>query len=199
MQTIEELINGVLHHEGGFVDDPDDPGGATNMGITKKTLEAYRGRTVSVAEVEAMTEEEAREIYTERYFISPKIDLLPVPIQPVVFDMYVNAGSNAVKILQRTLRELGENIGVDGGIGRKTAGAASIVIGRIGADELVDAYGSARREYYYKIADNRPKSRKYAKRNDGGKGGWITRAEAFMSEGARFSDREHEARISEWT
>lgn len=198
MQTVDELIDDVLRHEGGFVNDPDDPGGATNMGITKNTLEAYRGRTVSVMEVESMTEQEAREIYKDRYFITPKISLLPAPIQPAVFDMYVNAGSNAVKILQRTLRDLGERISVDGGIGRMTAGAANAVMDRIGAEDLVDAYGAARREYYYKIGDNRPKSRKYARRNNGGKGGWITRAEAFMRPGAHLSDQEHNSRVANW-
>ena len=48
-------------------------------------------------------------------------------------------------------------------------------------DHLVDAYGIARRNYYYRIGDQRPASRKYARARDGSKGGWITRAEEFIS------------------
>ena len=89
--------------------------------------------------------------------------------------MYVNSGGNAVKILQRLLGEFGQPAKADGAIGPKTVAAATAVA-RIAPDHLADAYGIARRNYYYKLADRRVASRKYARRRDGGKGGWITRA-----------------------
>jgi lysozyme family protein len=91
--------------------------------------------------------------------------------------MYVNAGSNAVRILQRLLRRMGHDIAVDGIIGPLTHRAPPMSRRRR-ARHLADAYGIARRSYYYRLADRRPASRKYARRRDGGKGGWIKRAEA---------------------
>ena len=63
---------------------------------------------------------------------------------------------------------------------------------------LADAYGIARRNYYYAIADARPASRKYARTRAGGKGGWITRAEAFVSPRYRLTAAEHQKRTAAW-
>jgi hypothetical protein len=61
-----------------------------------------------------------------------------------------------------------------------------------------DAYGIARRNYYYALADRRPASRKYARRRDGGKGGWIVRAEEFISPRWHLTEAEHRARVASW-
>mgnify|MGYP000358446858 CR=1 FL=1 len=63
---------------------------------------------------------------------------------------------------------------------------------------LADAYGIARRNYYYSLADSRPASRKYARRKDGGKGGWITRAEEFISPKFHLTEAQHRARVANW-
>jgi hypothetical protein len=86
---------------------------------------------------------------------------------------------------------------VDGVIGPQTAQAAAQAIAAA-PDHLVDAYGIARRNYYYGLADTRPASRRYARRKDGGKGGWITRAEEFMAERYRLTDAAHRARVAAW-
>ena len=65
-------------------------------------------------------------------------------------------------------------------------------------DHLVDAYGIARRSYYYKLADQRPASRKFARARDGGKGGWITRAEEFISARFHLTRAEHDRRVAAW-
>ena len=122
---------------------------------------------------------------------------LPGPIQASVFDMYVNAGANAVKILQRLLNDMGQNVAVDGALGPQTHEAARIAYG-VAPHHLADAYGIARRNYYYALADRRPASRKYAKRRDGGKGGWITRAEEFISKRYHLSEAEHRKRVAAW-
>ena len=65
-------------------------------------------------------------------------------------------------------------------------------------DHLIDAYGIARRNYYYALADRRPASRKYARRRDGGKGGWIVRAECFMAARYCYSNAQHSERVRAW-
>jgi hypothetical protein len=65
-------------------------------------------------------------------------------------------------------------------------------------NHLVDAYGIARRNYYYRIGDQRPASRKYARRQDGGKGGWITRAEEFIADRFHLTRAQHAARVAAW-
>jgi len=110
----------------------------------------------------------------------------------------VNAGSGAVRILQDLLTDHGEPVAVDGIIGPMTAAAAFRAADRIGDRELANAYGIARREWYYRLADRRPPSRKYATRRDGGKGGWIRRAEEFLPPELHLTQAEHEARTAGW-
>jgi lysozyme family protein len=111
--------------------------------------------------------------------------------------MQVNAGSHGVKILQRLLGRMGFPVAVDGAIGPVTREAARNAAAAA-PDHIADAYGIARRNYYYALADRRPASRKYARRRDGGKGGWITRAEAFIAPRYHLSEAEHRARVAPW-
>lgn len=198
MLSVDSMIDHLLRLEGGYVNDPDDPGGPTNFGVTQATLSSWRGYAVTADEVRAMQISEAREIYKRKYLYRPRIDELVAPLIPSVFDMNVNAGSNSIKILQRTLRDFEEKVSVDGAIGPQTIRATHRVHQKAG-DYLVDAYGIERRRYYYSLADRRPKSRKYARRRDGGKGGWIKRAEEFISPQFHLSDAEHRARVEAWT
>lgn len=202
MHSVEAIAREIVAREGGYVNDPDDPGGATKYGVTIHTmrrlgLDLDGDGDVDSADVRRLPLERAVEIFITHYFERPGVGLLPAALQPTVFDMYVNAGSNAVKILQRVLSEFGEAVQVDGALGPKTAAAAKRAFQKAGA-YLVDAYGIARRDYYYELADRRPTSRKYARRRDGGKGGWIARAEEFITERFRFSDAQHRARVAAW-
>jgi lysozyme family protein len=199
MQDVRRLAEEIVRREGGFVNDPDDPGGATNFGVTIHTLRRLRpGEKVGVDEVRRLTREEAIEIYLEHYFKGPRIAELPEPLWPTVFDMQVNAGANAVRILQRLLRDMGLEVAVDGLIGPQTIGAAHQAM-EMAPAHLVDAYGIARRDYYYALADRRPASRKFARRRDGGKGGWITRAEEFIAPRFHLTDAQHRARTAGWS
>lgn len=197
MKSLDELINELIIREGGYVNDPDDPGGATKYGITIATLSAARGQKQTPQDVRNLGRDEAAEIYRKNYFFKPKINHLPQSIQPSVFDMYVNAGNNAVKILQRVICQFGLSLIVDGAIGPKTIAAAEAVE-NVAHEYFADAYGIARRNYYYSLADKRSSSRKYANRLDGGKGGWIKRAEEFISPAYQLSDAEHRARVASW-
>jgi len=202
MRSVEAIADDIIAREGGFVNDPDDPGGATKHGVTIHTmrrlgLDLDGDGAVTVADVRRIAKSTARRIFVAHYFRRPRIAALPATLHASVFDMYVNAGSNAVKILQRLLNAMGHGLAVDGVIGPRTIAAARAAA-EIAPDHLADAYGIARRNYYYALADRRPASRKFARRRDGGKGGWITRAEEFISERYRLSDAEHRARVAAW-
>jgi lysozyme family protein len=111
--------------------------------------------------------------------------------------MYVNAGSNAVKILQRLIRKFGFDCAVDGVIGPLTIAATARAFDAA-PNHLNDAYAIERRNYYFHLADKRPTSRKYARTRAGGKGGWITRAEEFMAAKYQLSEAQFQQRIAKW-
>ncbi len=92
---------------------------------------------------------------------------------------------------------MGQNLDVDGRLGPLTIAAARHTF-EAAPEHLADAYGIARRNYYYSLADRRPASRKYARRRDGGKGGWIRRAEEFISDQYHLTEAEHSARVAAW-
>jgi lysozyme family protein len=202
MQTVQQLAAEIILREGGFVNDPSDPGGATNHGVTLGTLrrlgiDINHDAAINLADVRAITVSQAADIYIEYYYKRSGIAALPEPIQPSVFDMYVNAGANAVKLLQGLLCQMGFPCARDGKIGPQTQQAATMA-NQAAPDHLADAYGIARRNYYYALADARPASRKYARRKDGGKGGWITRAEEFIDQKYHLTDAQHRARVAAW-
>lgn len=202
MQSVTDIATEIVAREGGYVNDPDDPGGATKYGVTIHTmrrlgLDLTGDGQVSVADVTALTQAQAVEIFIYHYFNAPRIDALPQPLQATVFDMHVNAGANAIKLLQRLLNDMGQDVAVDGKIGPHTV-RATYAAYQDAPDHIADAYSIARRAYYYTLADRRPASRKYARRRDGGKGGWIKRAEEFLSPHYHLSATEHRRRVSSW-
>ncbi|NEX44893.1 holin-associated N-acetylmuramidase [Pseudotabrizicola algicola] len=202
MTSVRRLAEEIVAREGGFVNDPDDPGGATRHGVTLGTLRRLGldvngdGRT-DVADVRSLSRAQAVEIYLEHYHKRPGIAALPEVLQASVFDMYVNAGSNAVKILQRLVTDMGFPCTADGKIGPQTIRSAQLAY-EAAPRHLADAYGIARRNYYYRLADARPQSRKFARRVDGGKGGWITRAEEFIAPRYHLTAAQHRERVAKW-
>lgn len=202
MQTVTDIAREIVAREGGFVNDADDPGGATKYGVTIHTmrrlgLDLNGDGQVDDADVRVLTRAHAVSIFVEHYFRNPRIDRLPQALHPSVFDMYVNAGAQAVKILQRLMGEMRIDVSADGIIGPKTIRAAKQAMDAA-PDHLVDAYGIARRNYYYDLAARRPDSRKYVRRRDGGKGGWITRAEDFIAPRYHLTDAAHRERTAQW-
>ena len=202
MPGVQDIAEEIVAREGGFVNDPDDPGGATNHGVTIGTLrrlgmDLTGDGKVTEADVRRLTRPQAVGLFVEHYCRRPRIDALPEGLQASVFDMYVNAGAAAVRILQRLLGDMGFPCDPDGVIGPATIRAAAMAA-EAAPGHLADAYAIARRNYYYSLADQRPASRKYARRKDGGKGGWIARAEEFMAEKYRLTDAQHRARVASW-
>ena len=111
--SFEEIINQVLEHEGGYVNDPHDAGGETNFGIAKKFNPDV--------DIKNLTKEGAKEIYYEKYWKPSKADKVPDQLKHIYFDMVVNFGKRgAVKVLQQAAVAKGHKIAVDGGIGPNT-------------------------------------------------------------------------------
>lgn len=199
---IRSMAEKIVAREGGYVNDPDDPGGATNYGVTIHTmrrlgLDLSGDGHVDAEDVRRLSRAQAVDIFLQHYFERPQLSALPDVLQETVFDMYVNAGSNAVKILQRLVNQMGETLKVDGAIGPKTLAAVQRATAKA-PNHIADAYGVARRNYYFALADRRPASRKFARSRAGGKGGWIKRAEAFIAPRFHLTDAEFQARVASW-
>ena len=114
LTTFNEIIEKVLEHEGGYVNDPHDRGGETNFGITKKFYPDV--------DIKNLTKEQAKQIYHTDYWRRAKCDEVPPQLKHIYFDMCVNFGrKGAVKVLQQAANsKLRNKIKVDGGIGPNT-------------------------------------------------------------------------------
>jgi lysozyme family protein len=130
----------VLAAEGGFVNHPADPGGATNLGITQRTLSEFREAEVTVEDVRRLTRAEAREIYRARYWTPMRCADLPAGIDLMVFDFGVNAGpGRSVRLLQRHA-----GVAADGSVGPITLAA----VRACRAPELIGRLAEGRLAYY---------------------------------------------------
>jgi len=145
IDKFERCITHVLAAEGGFSNNPDDPGGATNFGITLATLAAWRKRNrsdggVAEQEVRNLTLTEAKDIYRSDYWNALRCDALPPGVDLVVFDFGVNAGPG------RSAKTLQDVLGVlqDGSIGPQTLYNVPLV----DAKKIISEFGEKRRQFY---------------------------------------------------
>jgi len=98
----EKSFQMVLKHEGGFVNHPKDPGGMTNLGVTKKVWEEFVGHEVDEAEMRALTPELVKPLYKKNYWDKIKGDQLPIGLDYAAYDLAVNSGTGrSAKYLQR--------------------------------------------------------------------------------------------------
>ena len=133
-ENFETCIDFILGVEGGYVDHPEDPGGATNFGITQITLAHYRGEPVAKEDVQNLTRDEARDIYRALYWDACKADELRPGVDLVVFGSAVHSGvAQAVKWLQRAA-----GTPADGIIGPKTLKACRAVPAHTLIDQIID-------------------------------------------------------------
>jgi lysozyme family protein len=135
-----EALALVLHHEGGFVNDPRDPGGATNKGVTQETYDLWRvDHQLPIRSVELIAPAEVCAIYKHRYWDKVAGDQLPPGVDYCVFDFAVNSGpSRAAKYLQRAL-----GVAEDRKIGPVTLEAAE----RVPARDLIHAISNLRQGF----------------------------------------------------
>ena len=146
-ENLESSLKAILHHEGGYVNHPKDPGGETNLGVTKRVYEEYGGKK----DMKDLVVADVAPIYIERYWNKMKCDDLPGGLDLCVFDFGVNAGpGRAAKFLQRMI-----GVTQDGGIGPQTLGALQSMIGedpKAGVHEAIEKYQSMRQEYYESLS-----------------------------------------------
>ena len=126
----------LLVHEGGFVNHPADPGGMTNLGVTKKVWEEWRNQPVDEAEMRALSPEKVAPLYKAKYWDMVQGDRLPHGVDMCVFDCAVNSGvKRASKLLQRAV-----GVDDDGVIGRATIAAVEA----LNLEEVIDRFCAER-------------------------------------------------------
>jgi hypothetical protein len=137
--NFDRCVAVTLAYEGGFCDNLGDPGGATNFGITLRTLEAFLGHSVTVDDVRAMSSSTAIEIYRANYWNQMRCGDLPAGVDLMLFDFGVNTGpATAVKALQGLAQ-----VTPDGAIGQVTLNA----VASIAPMTLVNGLAQARLAY----------------------------------------------------
>ncbi len=147
MSNFHKCLDMILHHEGGYVNHPKDPGGMTNLGVTKRVYEDWVGYAVSEHTMQNLTEEDVGPIYRKNYWDRLKCDELPEGLDLCVFDFGVNAGTGrAAKYLQTMI---GSH--PDGGIGPMTLRALDVYIETNGLDTTIENYQTNRQGYYEKL------------------------------------------------
>ena len=120
--AIDDLISKVIEREGGYVNHPNDHGGATNWGITAGTLAAWRGHAVTADDVRSLSQDEARKIYRANYFKGLE-DVTDPKVLEFLFDYAVNSGpTRAVMALQKVI-----GVTADGAWGPKSRAALAKV------------------------------------------------------------------------
>jgi lysozyme family protein len=161
--TFATCLTFTLREEGGYVDDPADPGGATNMGITLATYREWSDNPdLGPAQVQDIAERTVRAIYQSLYWNPLRADALPRGVDLSVFDMGVNAGIwRSARLLQRALGFAGDE--VDGCIGPETLDAAA----KFNPRSLVDDLAGRQADFYRSLSDF-----------DTFGAGWLNRTEA---------------------
>ena len=148
----------LLAHEGGYVWHAEDPGGETNLGVTRAVYEQYAGRQVMDGEMEGLTYDDVYPIYRENYWDRVRGDDLPSGVDWAVFDWGVNSGtSRAAKALQRII-----GVEQDGGIGPMTLQA----VASIEPVDIVDQMHYMREGFYRSLSTFDTFGRGWLRRND---------------------------------
>jgi lysozyme family protein len=158
----------VLRWEGGYVNHPDDPGGATDKGVTQAVYDGWRTTQGAVPRsVQLIEDLEVRAIYESGYWRPPYCDRLRSKLDLVQFDTAVNMGvGRAVRFLQASV-----GCAIDGQFGPLTESAAA------GCDlfATIAAYCDAREGYYRRLVDKRPNLGVFLR-------GWLNRLNALRGE-----------------
>ncbi len=167
----------ILRHEGGYVDDPTDKGGKTNMGIAWKTWLTYAksdlGLEPTTSNLKNITSEQAEIIYRKRYW-EPKgfCKVVNDKVGLMIYDWTITSGGAGKEVQKLLTNEFKQDVGIiDGAIGSKTIQAVNNVENQ---KLLLERIAAIRREYYHMLVRNRPKNSKYIK-------GWLNRVESCLN------------------
>jgi len=144
MGKYDDCLTIILKHEGGYVNHPSDPGGATNLGVTQHVYESWVGKSVTVDDMKALVFEDVAPIYRKNYWDKVHGDNLPRGLDLCVFDFAVNAGPRrAAKYLQRLV-----NSAQDGKIGPNTLARVNEYVADRSIAIGVNTYQQMRQAYY---------------------------------------------------
>ena len=155
--NFKECLDLVLKSEGGYVNNPADPGGMTNLGVTKRVWQEYTGHEADEKEMRSLTPEKVAPLYEQKYWRPCYGEVLPRGLDFVVFSMGVNSGpGRSVKLLQSAIGCV-----PDGVIGPRTRE----LISDSNSATLIAKFSEARREYYKSL--NKPVFEK----------GWLNRVD----------------------
>ena len=177
MNRFESAIVHALAHEGGYVNDPDDPGGATKFGISLRWLKKVGDLSgdfdmdgdIDVDDIKAMTNEQARELYRVHWWVKYGYEKInSQDIATKVLDLSINMGAKQAHILlQRACRACGFELLEDGIIGPVTL----TTINNIQGFKLLPAFRSEAAGFYRILIAQKPVFKKYQT-------GWLKRAYA---------------------
>lgn len=145
--NFDRCLAEVLIHEGGFVDHPRDPGGMTNLGVTKAVYEEWIGYPVTESVMRKLTVGNVKALYKQRYWDVVKCDDLPTGLDMCVFDFAVNAGpKRAARYLQLMVGGI-----ADGDVGPKTLASVAEYVKKHGPATAILRYQDLRRAYYPRL------------------------------------------------
>lgn len=147
-ENYEECLKMILHHEGGYVNHPKDPGGETNLGVTKRVYAEWCMKEgYNVKDMKDLEVKDVAPIYRKNYWDRIKADELPSGLDLCVFDFGVNAGTGrAAKYLQNLIGTV-----ADGGIGPNTLRALANYVDSEGVESAIKNYQAERQSYYEKL------------------------------------------------
>lgn len=175
MSNFENAIHTVLKHEGGYVNDPVDPGGATKYGVSLRYLQNKKDLTgdfdhdgdVDVDDIKGMNIEDAIDIYKTDWWDKYHYSMIEdQDLATKVLDLSINMGSKqAHKLLQRAVTSLDRHLIADGILGEQSWYA----IDKIDPKELIAAFRNQAAQFYLSLIAKKPKFKKY-------KNGWLKRA-----------------------
>lgn len=130
----------MLQSEGGFANHPSDPGGMTNLGVTKATWENWIGRQSDEAEMRGLTPEKVEPMYKKKFWDAVRGDEVKLGLDYLLFDFAVNAGAGrAIKTLQTAI-----GVPADGGFGPITMASMK----SYEPVKLIERFSQAKEDFY---------------------------------------------------
>lgn len=175
MASFNTFLPVLLRFEGGFVDNPADPGGATNKGVTMQTFRDAAMPLLGVAptldNLKGLSDEQAGVIYKKMYWDKARADdIESQDLANIVVDFQVNAGANAIRLLQRVLNAAGATpaLAAQGVMDEPTLRAVQSLDQR----DLYSRFRQGRIDYYRDLVARRPQLQCFLK-------GWLNRVNAF--------------------
>lgn len=160
MSLFDLALVELLKHEGGYVNHPRDPGGMTNLGVTRRVYERWKGRPVGEREMRSLKVEDVAPLYYKKYWLPVHAEDLPPGLALHVFDFGVNAGP------RRAIRYLQKAVGTfaDGLYGPLTRRAVNKYLKTYGDVNLINRYANLRHSYYRSLPTFRHFGRGWTRR-----------------------------------